>query len=290
MRISVLAILVATTLLLPAAVLAAPATTTTAPAAPAAKPSAPGKPAAEAAKKPAVVYLADRDQLVINARGEPLSQLLAELSRQSGLEVRLDPKADRPVTLETKPLPLLQAVDALTAQLNTIKQFGDRPKPLTARPEPAGKAGAKTPAKAPAKTAASAAPLLIAITVLPKGQVDVSRATPVLAQGKEIELRAERNRKGHDRYTARERWQVRLDKMPPKMRANFEEKLKPRELSPQELARQEKIRAARVKKEEEDKRRWERMEKMRAERKLKDPDTGEDPRSRIHFTPPGEKK
>lgn len=265
MKISLPAVaMLATALLLPLAATAAPAPA-----------GAPGKPGAVSVKKPAVIYRKEGDLLAINASGEKLSVLLAELARQSGLEIRMDPKADRAVTMETRPLPLLQAVDALTARLNTIKQFGARPGAAS------GKAAGKN--QKPAQ-------LLIAITVLPQGQSDVSRAAPVLAPDKEIELRAERALKGSDRYAVRERWQARLDKMPAKAKASYEEKAKIRggDMSPEEQARRERLRAERIKEEEEQQRRWAQVEKHRLERQQADPDTGEDPKSRVRFTPPGD--
>ena len=276
MKISLPAVaMLATVLLLPLAATAAPAGPAPA--------SAPGKPGSVSVKKPAVIYQKEGDLLAINANGEKLSVLLTELARQSGLEIRMDPKADRAVTMETRPLPLLQAVDALTARLNTIKQFGARPAAVAGKTAPAanGKSAAKN--QKPAQ-------LLIAITVLPQGQSDASRAAPVLDPGKEIELRAERSLKGSDRYAVRERWQARLDKMPAKQKAGYEEKAKIRGggMSPEEQARRDQLRAERIKDEEEQQRRWAQSEQRRLERQQSDPDTGEDPKSRVRFTPPGD--
>lgn len=263
------------------AALLTPLPTVAAPVGPA--PAGAGKAGTVSVKKPAILYNKEGDLLAINANGEKLSVLLAELARQSGLEIRMDPKADRAVTMETRPLPLLQAVDALTARLNTIKQFGARPAAVAGKAAPAANGKSAATNQKPAQ-------LLIAITVLPQGQSDASRAAPVLEPGKEIELRAERALKGSDRYAVRERWQARLDKMPAKQKAGYEEKAKIRGggMSPEEQARRDQLRAERIKDEEEQQRRWAQSEQRRLERQQSDPDTGEDPKSRVRFTPPGD--
>lgn len=111
-------------------------------------------------------YDASKDQVMVQADNAMLSELLKSLARQSGIAVRLDPAADRAVTLHVAGLPVVDAVDRMTSGLNVIKQYRE------AARNKKGKS------------------LLLSISVLPSGKTDPSAAVDLLSSDDELKLRA----------------------------------------------------------------------------------------------------
>lgn len=162
-----------------------------------------------AAPRVDVVYGKPDDQLSINVVNAPLLAVLAEVARQTGLEIRADPKVDREITQEFGNLPLPVAIDRLTAKMNVIKQYGKQGKGKQQRS------------------------LLIAIVVLPEGQTDASAAMALLDLDAEARMRASLAGRGGDKLKARldftaERWNARLARMDPERRKRYEEQLRER--------------------------------------------------------------
>lgn len=175
--------------------------------APAASPGAAQAAVPSAARKPPlaadypILYAAAEDRLRVKVDNMMLAAVLAEIMRQSSLEIRIDPLVDRPVSIAFEDLPIEQGVDRLTAGLNVIKEF---------RKTPAG------------------ANLLVALTVLPAGKQDASAAVRAVDLDTEMGYQAGRvARAGNPKIVNRslERWQARLDRLPPEVRKRYDELL-----------------------------------------------------------------
>ncbi|MFZ5724412.1 MAG: hypothetical protein ACOY33_12225 [Pseudomonadota bacterium] len=161
-----------------------------------------------AAPRVDVVYSKPDDKLSVNAVNAPLLAVLAEVARQTGLEIKADPKADREINQEFSNLPLPDALDRVTAKLNVIKQYGKQGKGKEQRN------------------------LLIAIVVLPEGQTDASAALALLNPDAEATMRASLagrtdGKKKRLDFTA-ERWNARVARMDPERRKKYEEQLRER--------------------------------------------------------------
>lgn len=170
---------------------------------------------AEAALGP-MSYNRQKDTLSLEAKNEKLSSVLFRLGMQAALDVRMDMKVDRVVTLSFKDVPLEKAVDRLTSQLSVLKSFE--------------KKGKKN--------------LLVQVVVLPEGKYDASAATRLLDIDRELGLRAgqlysqtadgQRTKRKADMLA--ERWAARP--LSPEQRAAYEADLK--RLEERALAREKR--------------------------------------------------
>lgn len=156
-----------------------------------------------------MVYDKKSDQLNATLVNAPLLAVLSDMARQSGLEIKADPKVDRLVTDEFKALPLATAVDRLTAKLNVIKQFR----------------------KVAGKDKGKSRSILVGLVVLPEGQTDASAALSLLDADKESAYRASLKARGAAKNQQRsdmmtERWDARVEGMDDAQRARYEKKLK----------------------------------------------------------------
>lgn len=156
-----------------------------------------------------VIYDKRKDTLTANIKGSKLSEVLFMVARQSGMDVRMDPKTDRSVTMEFKDVPLERAVDRLTGQgLNVLKSF-----------DSAGK-GKKD--------------LLIGLVILPAGQSDASTAVSLLSLDREIGMRAGQmysqtaagKRTGRQADLMAKRWQQRQKALTPAQQAAYAARMK----------------------------------------------------------------
>lgn len=158
----------------------------------------------------AVRYDPAADRLTLHVGNVSLVWALGEISRQSGLEVRVDPGIERQVSQEFRELPLDAAVGRLVSGLNVIKAYGE---------DRGGRENLKAGHKGK---------LLVRIVVLPAGSSDASRAVPAFDPGKErgfraaMSVRASRER-GAAMDVVEARWQSRLAKMPAIERKKYEE-------------------------------------------------------------------
>lgn len=161
-------------------------------------------------------YNRQKDTLSLEVKDEKLSSVLFRLGLQAALDVRMDMKVERPVTLSFKDVPLEKAVDRLTSQLNVLKSFE--------------KKGKKN--------------LLVQVVVLPEGKYDASAATRLLDIDRELGLRAgqlysqtadgQRTKRKADMLA--ERWAAR--QLTPQQRAAYEADLK--RLEERALAREKR--------------------------------------------------
>lgn len=172
-----------------------------------------------------VVYQKQRDLLSVNVDGLPLRELLWEVMRQTGLEVRLDPAVDAKATAYFADLSLEEGLQRITGKLNTIKEY-----------KQVG-AGAK------------ARKILVSVVILPPGQTDTKRAVRVMDFEKEVVLRADQVAKSRVAKTssaADERWLGRLERVPSAQRQDYERQLSAQEREERKVqARKERAEAER---------------------------------------------
>jgi len=189
--------------------------------------------------RPQVRYDSAADHLTVIAQEIPLSKLLAHIAVASGIEILMDPAADRfvSITLHDKPLEagLKQLVRGLSYAMFYESKPSDGSKPGT--------------------------PLLIAMKVLPLGKEDSTVLAPVVPLEKEARARAvaagstaRPSPSGPSAGYSAERWQMRLDKLDEATRQQLEEQMR------QHQARREKIAQERAEK------RAERQEALRERR------------------------
>lgn len=146
------------------------------------------------------------DRLTLNVQDMSLTQLLARISAQTGVEILLDPALERPVTVAVQDQPLEAGLTTLTREYNTVMIHDQRDVP--------GK-GIQT--------------LLTTIKLLPRGQTNTALLRPALSPEAEAVMRA----KGHDPAgmpgnggtdaRVSERRAARLEKMTPEQRAKLEQ-------------------------------------------------------------------
>ncbi len=99
-------------------------------------------------------YDSDSDRLSIDVTEVSLKGLLGVIGRNTGVEMRMDPAAERTVSARIESLPLEEGLKRITRGMSTIAIYDERPdKP-------------------------GSAPMLIGYYVLPEGQYDNSRALP----------------------------------------------------------------------------------------------------------------
>lgn len=158
-------------------------------------------PAAASAGMPGVVYDRRADRLSIAVDDQPLSDVLLQVARQSGIDVRLDPRADGPVTLHVDRLPPGEALDRL-GRYNVVRQYA--------------RAGKKK--------------LLVRVTVLPAGQADQSGASSLIAVDREVDYRAGEmsmaqeamRRRGEPDDLVMQRWKARLGNLTPAQKERYD--------------------------------------------------------------------
>lgn len=197
--------------------------------------AAPVKPAEASAKLP-VLYDKQHDTLSLQAKDMSLRDILLQITRQTGMDVRIDPTVERKTTLNLKPLPLEKSVDTLLAGLNVLKEFkttgkGDKQKDM-----------------------------LVGIVVLPEGKSDPSTALRLMERDAELAYRAgvisqfdkRAKAKGIEKDMMVERWKTRAGKLSAAEKARYDKLKKDadRRTAEQEAQRAEQE-AKRKKREEE---------------------------------------
>jgi hypothetical protein len=156
--------------------------------------------------RPQVHYDSAADRLTVVAQEIPLSTLLAHIAIASGLEILMDPDADRPVSITLRDQPLEAGLKRLVRGLSYAMFYESKPFE-----------GSKPNS-----------PLLIAMKVLPQGKEDRTALAPVVTLEKEARARAvapgstPRPSGPSAGYSAK-RWQMRLDKLPDATRQRLEE-------------------------------------------------------------------
>lgn len=127
--------------------------------------AAPAKPVEASAKLP-VIYDKQQDTLSLQVADMSMSNILLQVSRQTGMDVRVDPTVERKTTLNMKPLPLETALDRMLSGLNVLKEF-------------------KTTGKGKNQK-----DMLVGIVVLPEGKSDPSTALRLMERDAELAYRA----------------------------------------------------------------------------------------------------
>lgn len=154
-----------------------------------------------------VAYDRQNDRISIAVEQQPLSDVLLNIGRQTGIDMRLDPQADGPVTLNIDKLPLETGLDRL-GHLNVIKQY-----------KSAGKGKKKK--------------LLVRVSVLPEGKVDASAARSLMDADKEVDLRSgvmsaalaamKRHKTKEDMMM--QRWKSRLGDLTPEQKKRYDDRM-----------------------------------------------------------------
>lgn len=240
-----LALLLTLLVITPAAFATPPTPGTTSKAVPGVAPKAAPKPAEASVAEP-VLYDRQQDTLSIQTKDHALSDILLRVSRQTGMDVRMDPKVERKVTMTLKAQPIERSLDRLLAQLSVLKQF---------KTEGKGK---------------NQKDILVSITVLPEGQRDASSAQRLMSSEAELPYRAGVMSQYDKRATVRS--DIRNDQMVTRWKA------REKTLTAKEKARYDKLKAdmdkrtaAQEKDRAEQKARHDAREAARAERKKEIP-------------------
>lgn len=240
-----LALLLTLLVITPAAFATPPTPGTTSKAVPGVAPKAAPKPAEASVAEP-VLYDRQQDTLSIQTKDHALSDILLRVSRQTGMDVRMDPKVERKVTMTLKAQPIERSLDRLLAQLSVLKQF---------KTEGKGK---------------NQKDILVSITVLPEGQRDASSAQRLMSSEAELPYRAGVMSQYDKRAAVRS--DIRNDQMVNRWKA------REKTLTAKEKARYDKLKAdmdkrtaAQEKDRAEQKARHDAREAARAERKKEIP-------------------
>lgn len=156
--------------------------------------------------RPQVRYDSAADRLTVVAQEIPLSTLLAHIAVTSGIEILMDPAADRPVSITLRDQRLEVGLKQLVRGLSYAMFYESKPFEGS-KPSP---------------------PLLIAMKVLPQGKEDSTALAPVVTLEKEARARAvapgsTARPSGPSAGYSAERWQMRLDKLPEATRQRLEE-------------------------------------------------------------------
>jgi hypothetical protein len=148
-----------------------------------------------------VRYDAATDRLSLNVQNLSLTEVLARISRQSDVEILMDPSVERPVTASLQDQPLESVLGNLTRGMNAVMIHDERDLPGQGRQ-----------------------PVLVRLELLPTGETNTALLRPVLSPEAEALLRA----KGHDpadplvKTRVNARRQARLEKMDPAQRERIE--------------------------------------------------------------------
>jgi hypothetical protein len=148
-----------------------------------------------------VRYDASTDRLNVEVQNRSLTDVLAQISRQSGVVILADPNVDHPVTASLQNQPLEDALGDLTRGMNAVMIHDERDIPGQGRQ-----------------------PVLTRLELLPVGQTNTALLRPVLSPEAEALMRAKGHDPAgslaHDRVDARR--QARLEKMDPAQRERVE--------------------------------------------------------------------
>lgn len=164
---------------------------------------------AQATTVSGVAYDKQKDRISIVVEQHPLSDVLLNIGRQSGIDMRLDPQADGPVTLNIDKLPLESALERL-GHLNVIKQY-----------KSVGKGKQKKK-------------LLIRVSVLPEGKTDPDAAVRLMDADKEVDFRSgmmSAAQRAMARHNTREdlmmqRWKARLGDLTPEQKQHYDDRMR----------------------------------------------------------------
>ena len=185
-----------------------------------------------AADPPIVRYDGRSDQLSVQARQVSLLQLLGEISLQTGVEILMDPAAEKIVTADFEKKTLEDGLRQMTRlhNLNTALSYADP------------KAGSQR------KT-----PLVISMKVLPQGKSSSTNLLPVLSGRKEIAARtADTPAKDDIRTFQQQRWEARKAQLSAQERQEIEVKEKQLQAEKaKDRARQDKAKEDREKRKAE---------------------------------------
>lgn len=145
--------------------------------------------AAVSVQNPQILYDIKQDRLSIQAQDVPLKAIMSRIAFVSGIEVMIDPAADRNVSANFKNESLEEGIRRVTRGLNAIYQYTDK------------KSGAKS--------------LLIGARLLPPGKSDPSALVPVMSLEQEAVIRT-MNQAGVAQKGTRlhQRWNLRLQNLP----------------------------------------------------------------------------
>ena len=182
--------------------------------------------------RPQVRYDSAADRLTVVAQEIPLSKLLAHIAVASGIEILMDPAADRSVSITLHDKPLEAGLKQLVRGLSYAMFYESKPSDGS-KPSP---------------------PLLIAMKVLPRGKKDSTDLAPVVTLEKEARARAVAavstpRPSGHLTGYSAERWQMRLDKLDEATRQRLEEHMRQYQALREKMA--EKRAEKRAKRQEE---------------------------------------
>lgn len=156
-----------------------------------------------------ILYDRQKDTLSLDTTDQPLSDVLLQVMRQTGMDIRLDPAAERRVTLRLKDQPLEKALDRLLAQLNVVKEFGRVGNGKNSRD------------------------MLLGLVVMPEGKHDPASAKRLIDRDKELAYRAGVMSQYEKRAKVRsdirndimvERWRLRADRLNAKDKKEYEHK------------------------------------------------------------------
>ena len=149
-----------------------------------------------------VRYDAATDRLSLDVQNLSLTEVLERISRQSGVEILMDPSVEHPVTASLQDQPLESVLGNLTRGLNAVMIHDERDLPGQGRQ-----------------------PVLVRLELLPTGETNTALLRPVLSPEAEALLRAKGHDPadplGHERINARR--QARLEKMDPAKRERIEQ-------------------------------------------------------------------
>lgn len=167
--------------------------------------AAPSAPVEATAKTP-IIYDKQQDTLSLQVADTSLSTILLQVSRQTGMEVRIDPAAERKATVTVKALPLEKSIDRLLVGLNVLKEFKSTGKGQNQKD------------------------MLIGIVVLPEGKSDPSSALRLMERDTELAYRSgvlsqfekRAQAKGIKKDMMIERWKVRAGTLSAAEKARYE--------------------------------------------------------------------
>ena len=146
------------------------------------------------------------DRITLNVHDMSLTQLLARISVQTGVEILMDPTVERTITFSMQDQPLEAGLNKLMRGLNTVMIHDQR----------------DVPGKGPQS-------MLTTVKLLPEGQTNTALLRPVVSPEAEALLRAKgRDPSGRARSDqvsdqVSERRAARLAKMAPVQRAKLEQ-------------------------------------------------------------------
>jgi type II secretory pathway component GspD/PulD (secretin) len=79
-----------------------------------------------------VTYAQKEDLLTVDANGVPLTQILAQISEQSGIEILVDPSVEKDINIYLPAQPLEKALKQLARDLNYAMHYNDKDSRLVA--------------------------------------------------------------------------------------------------------------------------------------------------------------